>query len=131
MTFTQADLLSAVERSPRLAAAHDRAGWVSLYTPDAVIDMRDYQEKRDLLCDALANIGYQMRKPEGAFYVFLKTPIADDVAFVGKLAEHGVLTVPGTGFGRGGYIRLSLTVPRATVERSIPGFEAAFRAVRP
>lgn len=38
MTFTQADLLSAVERSPRLAAAHDRAGWVSLYTPDAVIE---------------------------------------------------------------------------------------------
>jgi aspartate aminotransferase len=78
----------------------------------------------------LAAIGYEVRRPEGAFYLFLKTPIADDIEFVRLLAAEGVLTVPGSGFGRGGYMRLSLTVPLDSIERSIPGFERAFRAVR-
>jgi aspartate aminotransferase len=94
---------------------------------DAKIDVGGYQEKRDLLCDALARIGYEVAKPEGTFYVFLKTPIADDIAFVRMLTAEGVLGVPGVGFGRSGYIRLSLTVPREMIVKSIPGFEAAFR----
>ena len=93
---------------------------------DAVIDVGGYQEKRDLLCGELARIGYDVRKPEGTFYIFLKTPIADDIAFVRLLAEEGVLGVPGTGFGRAGYLRLSLTVPREMIVRSIAGFEAAY-----
>lgn len=93
---------------------------------DAKIDVGGYQEKRDLLCDALANIGYEVTKPEGTFYVFLKTPIPDDIAFIRMLAVEGVLGVPGVGFGRAGYIRLSLTVPREMIVKSIPGFEAAF-----
>ena len=79
-----------------------------------------------MLCDALAAIGYQVTRPEGSFYVFLKTPIADDIAFTARLATEGVLAVPGTGFGRSGYIRLSLTIPLARIERSIPSFERAF-----
>ena len=94
---------------------------------DAKIDVGGYQEKRDLLCDALAAIGYDVTKPEGSFYVFLKTPIADDVAFVHLLAAEGVLGVPGVGFGRSGYIRLSLTVPKDKILKSIRGFEVAFR----
>jgi aspartate aminotransferase len=94
---------------------------------DAKIDIGGYQEKRDLLCDALVRIGYELIKPEGAFYVFPKTPVADDVAFVRMLTAEGVLGVPGVGFGRSGYIRLSLTVPKETIVKSIPGFEAAFR----
>ena len=97
---------------------------------DAKIDIGGYQEKRDLLCDALARIGYEVTKPEGTFYVFLKTPIADDIAFVRMLTAEGVLAVPGVGFGRAGYIRLSLTVPREMIVKSIPGFEAAFRKAR-
>jgi aspartate aminotransferase len=94
---------------------------------DEKIDIGGYQEKRDLLCDALERIGYEVRRPEATFYIFLKTPIADDIAFVRMLTAEGVLAVPGVGFGRAGYIRLSLTVPRETVVNSIPGFEAAFR----
>jgi aspartate aminotransferase len=100
---------------------------VELEAHDAKIDVAGYQEKRDLLCDALARIGYEVVKPEGSFYVFLKTPIPDDVAFVRMLTVEGVLGVPGAGFGRSGYIRLSLTVPRETIVNSIPGFEAALR----
>ena len=51
--------------------------------------------------------------------------MANDVAFVRILQEEGVLAVPGSGFGRAGYFRLSLTVPRDTIERSMPGFARA------
>ena len=97
---------------------------------DAKIDVSGYEDKRNLLCDALAKIGYEVRKPEGTFYVFLKTPMADDIAFVRLLTKEGVLGVPGTGFGRAGYMRLSLTVPRDMIVRSIPGFAAAFEKAR-
>ena len=97
---------------------------------DATIDVSAYQAKRDLLCDALARIGYEVTRPEGTFYVFLKSPLADDIAFVRLLAQQGVLGVPGAGFGRGGYIRLSLTVPRQMIEKSLPVFASVFDAVR-
>jgi aspartate aminotransferase len=67
-----------------------------------------------------------VRRPEGAFYIFLKTPIADDIAFTQLLAKEGVLAVPGTGFGRAGYIRLSLTIPLERIEKSVDGFRRAF-----
>ena len=94
---------------------------------DACVDVSAYQKKRDVLCDGLARAGYDVRKPEGGYYVFLKSPLVDDVAFVGHLLKQGVLAVPGVGFGRGGYVRLSLTVPMDTIERSLPGFERALR----
>jgi aspartate aminotransferase len=99
--------------------------WVAAEAADAGPDLAMYQAKRDLLCEGLANLGYEVRKPQGAFYLFMKTPIPDDIAFVRMLANEGVLTVPGTGFGRSGYIRLSLTVPRDTIVRSMPGFARA------
>jgi aspartate aminotransferase len=93
--------------------------------PEEITDLAAYQEKRDLMCDGLASLGYEVQKPQGAFYVFLRTPIKDDLAFSRVLQEEGVLAVPGTGFGRGGYIRLSLTVPRDTIVRSLPAFGRA------
>jgi aspartate aminotransferase len=102
--------------------------WVLLESMDARVDAAPYEAKRNALCSALAQIGYAVQPPEGAFYVFLKTPIADDVAFVRLLANEGVLAVPGTGFGRSGFIRLSLTVEMDTILRSIPGFAAAYQA---
>ena len=89
------------------------------------IDPRPYQEKRDLLWEGLTRIGYQVTKPQGTFYMFPKAPIADDLAFVHTLMDDGILAVPGSGFGRGGYIRLSLTIPLRSIERALPGFERA------
>jgi aspartate aminotransferase len=97
---------------------------------DATVDIHSYQQKRDVLCDALLRIGYDVIKPEGAFYVFLKSPIQDDIEFVRCLAAYGVLCVPGAGFGRRGYVRLSLTVPLETIERSISGFKHAFQDLK-
>ena len=103
--------------------------WVMLESLEEAIDPAPYEHKRNVLCDALEAIGYEVRRPEGAFYVFLKTPIADDIAFSKRLAEEGVLAVPGYGFGRSGYIRLSLTIPLEQIIGSIGGFERAFLAV--
>ena len=101
---------------------------VILESLDETIDPAIYEQRRNVLCDALEAIGYEVKRPEGAFYVFLKTPIPDDIAFTRRLAEQGVLAVPGTGFGRAGYIRLSLTIPMEKIEGSIGGFDRAFRS---
>jgi len=100
--------------------------WVMLESLDETINPAPYEHKRNVLCDALEALGYAVRRPEGAFYVFLKTPIDDDIAFTKMLAVEGVLAVPGAGFGRSGYIRLSLTIPLERIEKSIGGFERAF-----
>lgn len=99
---------------------------VMLETLDETVDAEPYEHKRNVLCDALEAIGYEVRRPEGAFYIFLKTPIPDDIAFTRLLANEGVLAVPGAGFGRSGYIRLSLTIPLERIQKSIGGFERAF-----
>jgi len=104
--------------------------WVVAEVGDQVIDVLPYREKRDLMYEGLTGIGYRCVKPQGAFYVFPRTPLDDDVAFVRLLAEEGVLTVPGSGFGAPGHIRISLTVERDTVVQALPGFERAFRKAR-
>ena len=98
--------------------------------PDAMVDVSQYQAKRDLLCDALNFMGYDAPRPQGSYYMFPKTPIPDDVAFIGLLREEGILAVPGVGFGRGGHMRLSLTLPMSHIERSLAGFERAIRKAR-
>ena len=93
------------------------------------IEVAPYQAKRDFLYEALTDIGYSVVKPGGAFYMFPKTPIEDDVAFVDELRKRRVLVVPGTGFGSPGHFRISYTVSQATLEGSIDGFRRAFEAV--
>jgi aspartate aminotransferase len=104
--------------------------WVVAEVPDAAVDVGPYQAKRDLLCDALTSMGYDAPRPQGSFYVFPKTPIPDDLAFIRLLQAEGILAVPGSGFGRGGYMRLSLTTPRSEIERALPGFERAIQKAR-
>jgi aspartate aminotransferase len=95
--------------------------------PDATVDVAQYQAKRDLLCDALQSFGYDAPRPQGTFYVWAKTPIADDIAFISLLQQEGILAVPGVGFGRTGYMRLSLTITRDEIVGSLPGFERAIQ----
>jgi len=70
-------------------------------------------------------VGYDAPPPQGSFYVFPRTPLADDVAFIRLLQAEGILAVPGTGFGRSGYMRLSLTISKDDLLRSLPGFGRA------
>lgn len=89
------------------------------------VDAGEYQRKRDFLHSNLTRMGYDVVKPQGAFYMFPASPIADDVAFVAELQERNVLTVPGSGFGLPGYFRISYCVDDRTLEGALPGFEAA------
>jgi len=80
-----------------------------------------YRAKRDLLCDMLAGLGYEFTRPEGAFYLFPKSPI-DDVRFVKELQEEHILVVPGSGFGCPGYFRISYSVADSVIKGSESGF---------
>ncbi len=91
------------------------------------VSIADYQRKRDLLYGALTAMGYSMNKPQGAFYLFPKSPVEDEVAFVRDLQEYRVLVVPGRGFGTPGYFRISYCVDDATVQGSLDGFRKAAR----
>ena len=91
------------------------------------VDVSLYQKKRDLLCNGLAAFGYEFTKPGGAFYLFPKTPIEDDVEFVSALQEENILTVPGSGFGGPGHIRIAYCVSDEVIERSLPGFKRTLK----
>ena len=90
------------------------------------VDVSIYRRRRDMLCRGLAEIGYDFHVPEGAFYLFPKSPIADDAEFTRILKKELILAVPGTGFGGPGYFRLSYAVPDATISGSMAGFKRAF-----
>jgi len=90
------------------------------------VDVAVYEKRRNLMCEALTGIGYDLIKPEGTFYVFPRSPIPDDVAFVQALQERLVLTTPGSGFQRPGHFRIALCVPVETIEKSLDGFKQTF-----
>ena len=86
------------------------------------VDAAEYQRKRDYLYRELSGMGYRVVKPQGAFYLFPKSPIEDDVAFVDALQQKRVLTVPGVGFGSPGHFRLSYCVEDRVLEGALEGF---------
>jgi aspartate aminotransferase len=90
------------------------------------IDVAAMQRRRDRLVGALREIGYETTFPEGSFYVMVRSPIPDDVAFTDLLAAHRVLVLPGSIVEVPGWLRISLTASDEMVERGIPGFAAAF-----
>ena len=90
---------------------------------DTTIDVRIYEKKRDYLYKELTNMGYSLIKPQGAFYMFPKSPIEDDVQFTEELKENRVLVVPGRGFGLPGYFRISYCMEDATIKGSLEGLE--------
>ncbi len=94
-----------------------------------VVDVQVYKRRRDRLFNALTEFGYDVIKPEGAFYLFPKSPIPDDVQFVAMLQQKLVLTVPGTGFGAPGYFRIAYCVSDQTIEGSLQGFKEAIREI--
>ena len=93
----------------------------------AAVDVEPYRRRRDLLYKELTGIGYEVVKPQGAFYFFPKSPIADEVKFAQMLADHKVLVVPGRGFGTPGYFRISTCFPDRVIAGALPGLAAAYR----
>lgn len=97
---------------------------------NARVDVNIYQKKRDLLCAGLAKAGYKFFKPQGAFYLFVQSPIPDDVRFVKMLLQKKILVVPGSGFGRPGYFRIAYCVDNATIINSMQGFRESINDIR-
>jgi len=91
------------------------------------VKVSEYQRKRDKLCSGLSAGGYSFVKPEGAFYLFPKSPIPDDVLFVNTLLQENILAVPGTGFGTPGFFRLAYCVEDWVIENSVEGFRRAIK----
>jgi len=89
------------------------------------VDIDEYKRKRDLLCDGLADCGYEFTKPSGAFYLFPRTPIEDDVKFVRALQEELILVVPGSGFAGPGHFRIAFCCDDNTIVNAMPGFRRA------
>jgi aspartate aminotransferase len=94
---------------------------------EETVDITQYAKNRDLLCSGLASCGYEFIKPSGAFYLFPKSPIADDVAFVQAIQEELILVVPGTGFGGPGHFRIAYCVAEKTITDAMPGFERVIK----
>ena len=89
------------------------------------VNLSIYDARRRAMARVLTEAGLTFALPRGAFYFFPKAPGGDDVAFCQKLLEHGVIGVPGRGFGMPGYIRLCCAVELDIIERSAPAFKAA------
>ena len=89
---------------------------------EVAVDTESYKKKRDLLYNHLTEIGFKCIKPDGAFYLFVKAPIEDDVAFCASAAKYNILIVPGTGFRGPGYVRIAYCVDIGMIERSLDAF---------
>jgi aspartate aminotransferase len=96
----------------------------------ACVDTAIYHSNRGLLCNGLAAAGYAFFKPQGAFYVFAKTPISDDIAFTQELQRENILVVPGSGFGRRGHMRIAFCVAPETIEQALPRFARVIERVK-
>ena len=92
----------------------------------ASVDNSIYARRRDLFCSILKKAGFTFFPPKGAFYIFPKAPIEDDVAFCALLQEEKILAVPGRGFGAPGYIRLAFCVSENVISGAADGFKRAF-----
>ncbi len=86
-------------------------------------DLRQYTQKRHMICQVLEEAGFEFHKPQGAFYVFPKSPIEDDVAFVKEAMKEYLLLVPGSGFRGPGHFRVAFCCPDEVIERSAPAFK--------
>ena len=97
---------------------------------DETADISIYETNKKILAKGLKDMGYHVVEPEGTFYMFPRTLIADDVAFCEKAKDFNLLIVPGVGFGCPGHTRISFCVPTARIEKSLSAFEQLAKSFR-
>ena len=89
-----------------------------------VSDLSVYQENRDLIYNALTQYGFTCIHPDGAFYLFMKTPTPDAAEFCELAKEFELLLVPADSFGTPGFVRIAYCVSTDMIRRSLPAFQA-------
>ena len=97
---------------------------------DAEVDVEVYNRNREDLYQGLIEAGYEVIKPEGAFYMFVKSPITDDVAFCAMAKKYNLLLVPGSAFACPGYIRIAYCVAHSTILGAVPKFKELMEEVK-
>ncbi len=90
---------------------------------DVPSDVSGYDENRKLLYDGLTRCGFECVFPQGAFYIWMKTPEPDDKAFCERAKKYNILPVPGASFAYTGYVRLAYCVSKETIVNSMPSFK--------
>ncbi|MCF0132533.1 MAG: pyridoxal phosphate-dependent aminotransferase [Blautia sp.] len=91
---------------------------------DLTADVSVYEKNCNLLYNGLKELGFEVVKPDGTFYIFPRTLEEDDIAFCERAKDYNLLIVPGTGFGCPGHTRISYCVPTERVERALAAFKA-------
>ncbi len=94
------------------------------------VDMRIYRKRRDLLRAIFDESSLAYAPPEGTFYLFVKAPIPDDIAFCNALVQERILAVPGTGFGWPGFVRFAYCTAEDTIRAAGPGIMRAVAQVK-
>ena len=97
---------------------------------DCSTDIDAYDRNRKALYEGLTEIGYECTKPEGAFYLFVKSPIEDDVEFCALAKKYHILVVPGRSFACPGYVRIAYCVAYDTIVNSLPHFRELLEEIR-
>lgn len=90
---------------------------------DATTDIVPYNRNRELLYNSLTEYGYECIKPQGAFYLFVKSPLQDEKQFCAEAKKQNILLVPGSSFACPGYVRIAYCVSYDTIKNSLPGFK--------
>ena len=103
---------------------------VAAMCADVPSDIAAYARNRDLLYNGLTELGYECVRPQGAFYLFVKSPEPDANAFSERAKKHDVLIVPSDSFGCPGYVRISYCVAEKTIVDSMPAFKAIMEEVK-
>ena len=91
---------------------------------DAKVDVPFYNRNREALYNGLRELGFECIKPEGAFYLFVKSPVEDEKVFCAAAKKYQILIVPGSSFACPGYVRIAYCVSYETIMNSMPGFKA-------
>ena len=91
---------------------------------DAKVDVPFYNRNREALYNGLRELGFECIKPEGAFYLFVKSPVEDEKVFCAAAKKYHILIVPGSSFACPGYVRIAYCVSYETIMNSMPGFKA-------
>ncbi|MGO4971344.1 pyridoxal phosphate-dependent aminotransferase [[Clostridium] aminophilum] len=89
---------------------------------NAKVNVEAYDRNRSALYDGLTNLGFECVRPQGAFYMWVKSPVKDEKEFCDVCREHHILVVPGSSFACGGYVRIAYCVSYDMIERSMPAF---------
>ena len=120
-----ADTIAAATIANRISGCVNAPSLIQLAVArcaDAEVDLGYYDRNRRTLYEGLTKLGFTCVKPEGAFYLWLKSPEEDERQFVEKAKKYNILMVPGSSFACPGYVRLAYCVSYEKIVKALPEF---------